>query len=87
MPYTLEQHSQDYAAETMGAPAEVARAYAAYVVECDEAGDFGELGAYHPDEWRRWSGRHLADCLQCGSRWALRRSGCFECQDCGCARS
>ncbi len=87
MAYTLYEHSQDWALLSANAPGDIADAYAAYVVAEDESGAYGELGAYHPSEWAAWSERNLAECQQCGSEWALRKSGCWECQDCGCSRS
>ena len=81
-PYTLYEHSEDWALDA-NAPEDVAAAYAEYVVAEDEAGAYGELGANHPPEWRSWCERNLAECAECDNPWMLLADGVWACQDCG----
>ena len=85
---TLAEHCERYVmSSVLDANPDLAREYAAYVVNSDEAGDYGALGANHATEWPAWSAANTRECLQCGARYAHRIAGTatYECGSCGCA--
>jgi hypothetical protein len=89
MPCTLEDHSRDYALN-LRAGAEVADAYAAWVVAEIESDPDLLDGWTHSRRWPEWAYQNVSECFQCGSPWALlcpdASPVCWQCPFCGCSR-